>query len=499
MQTTALQRFPSKLQFVNKRFGPLLCHFGPATVSGSFLQVALFAAGTVLIGWGLQTPPTAGAPLALWAVTLAGVVCAAGLLLPGQPVRPWQEIALRLLFAGALAFEMSTHVTQAPGIYLRLSHDSMVTHHQLIAWAAVASGLLLSSKGLLRTITFAVILVLFVQLGLWLLHYSPSPHIDVFSWHAEAYSALRQGENPYALQMPNIYGNTQWYGPGLADASRVFVGYPYPPLTLALGGLGHLFAGDYRYANLAMLAAAGALLGFCRNTWFGQAAAALLLFSPKVFFVLEQGWTESSGIFVLALVVFCACRSPQALPWAFGLLLSIKQYFVLALPLVFLLHPVRKREDFKALGGFLLKAVGVAAVVNLPFFLWDPHAFFQSVVAFQSKQPFRSDALSWMAHTAQNGVPRLPNWLAFALVPLAWLTALRAPRTPASFAAATGLLLLLFFGVAKQAFTNYYFLALGALAAAAAAVSLPTSSTIAGSAEAPASSKADNSLPKPPY
>lgn len=40
---------------------------------------------------------------------------------------------------------------------------------------------------------------------------------------------------------------TQWYAPGLADERRVNVGYPYPPLTLLFGWLGHLVKGDYRY------------------------------------------------------------------------------------------------------------------------------------------------------------------------------------------------------------------------------------------------------------
>jgi len=46
---------------------------------------------------------------------------------------------------------------------------------------------------------------------------------------------------------------------------------------------------------------------------------------------------------------------------------------------------------------------------------------------------------------------------------------IRAPRSPAGFAAATAFTFILFFAFAKQAFCNYYFLVIGMLCAALAA------------------------------
>ena len=68
-------------------------------------------------------------------------------------------------------------------------------------------------------------------------------------------------------------------------------------------------------------------------------SAFLLLFTPRVFFVLISGWTEPLLVLWLAAAVYCACRRPTLLPVALGLLLATKQYMVLALPLTVLLVP----------------------------------------------------------------------------------------------------------------------------------------------------------------
>jgi hypothetical protein len=46
----------------------------------------------------------------------------------------------------------------------------------------------------------------------------------------------------------------------------------------------------------------------------------------------------------------------------------------------------------------------------------------------------------------------------------------RAPRTPAGFAAAVAVTFTVFFAFSKQAFGNYYFFVIGALACALAAI-----------------------------
>ncbi|MBS1154027.1 MAG: hypothetical protein H6Q89_5725, partial [Myxococcaceae bacterium] len=290
----------------------------------------------------------------------------------------------------------------------------------------------------------------------------------VWVWHNEAFKALMQGTSPYAITMPNIYGTTEWFGPGLADATHVFVGYPYPPLTLALGGLGHALADDYRYANLAALIASAALIAFSRPGRVASTAAVILLMSPRSLFVLEQGWTESSAILAFAAVVFCACRAPRLLPWVFGAMLATKQYFVLCLPLVFLLLP--RPLTWRGFAGFAWRSAVIPVVTILPFLIWSPKGFIDSVGMFQVRQPFRPDSLTFLTATMKNGVPGLPQWAGFAaLVPAYLLGIVRAPRTPVGFAVASALMFGVFFAFAKQAFCNYYFLVVAILCCAAAA------------------------------
>src|SRR6185437_7177466 len=113
-------------------------------------------------------------------------------------------------------------------------------------------------------------------------------------------------------------------------------GFPYPPLSLLLVLPGYLL-GDFRYAHLAATTLAGALIALSRPGRIATAAAALFLFTPRGFFVLEAGWTEPMAVLMLAALVFAACRAPRASPMIVGLLLVTKQYLVLAAPLVWLL------------------------------------------------------------------------------------------------------------------------------------------------------------------
>ena len=70
-----------------------------------------------------------------------------------------------------------------------------------------------------------------------------------------------------------------------------------------------------------------------------SARRVLFLFTPRAFFVLEQGWIEPFVICGLCAVVFCAVRRPKALPYAVVLFLSTKQYLLFALPAILLLLP----------------------------------------------------------------------------------------------------------------------------------------------------------------
>jgi hypothetical protein len=237
-------------------------------------------------------------------------------------------------------------------------------------------------------------------------------------------------------------------------------------------------------------------IGYCRRGRVAMLAAALLLFTPRVFFVLGRGWTEPFVVMLLAATIFCACRRSRWLPVALGLFLATKQYLIFALPLTFFLLPPSTGSGQASVSGaestssittgfprsipwrdwfsLLWKSVLVAAIVTLPFVFWNYHAFVKSTVTVQELSPFRWDALSYLVWYGFRGhLVTQPLtavfWSTFAAsAALVW-SLWRAPRTPAGFAAALALLSLAFFAFNKQAFCNYYFFAIGAMCCAIAA------------------------------
>jgi hypothetical protein len=177
--------------------------------------------------------------------------------------------------------------------------------------------------------------------------------------------------------------------------------------------------------------------------------------------VLEMSWTEPFAVLTLAATVACALRWPRMLPVALGLFLGSKQYAPIGVILFF----VGSRTPREA-AGVLIRACIVALVLTLPLALWNLPAFYRSVIQFQIRQPFRPDSLSYLAWVGEGFWPKP----ALVLVPLAVLLLSMGTvlwrRRSVGFAAAIALCLLLFFAFSKQAFANYYFFIIGAMACA---------------------------------
>jgi hypothetical protein len=172
---------------------------------------------------------------------------------------------------------------------------------------------------------------------------------------------------------------------------------------------------------------------------------------------------------LLALAVFCACRFRAGLGIALGLFLASKQYLLLAVPLLPLLRP--PGHDQATLRRYSLTvafpAVAVVAVLALPFAVWNLPAFVHDVVTLQVQQPFRDDALTFLAAFAYLTGVRLPSSLAFLAAILATVVAWRrCPSTPSGFALAVAFVFFAFFAFNKQAFCNYYSFVVGALCVA---------------------------------
>ena len=250
--------------------------------------------------------------------------------------------------------------------------------------------------------------------------------------------------------------------------------FPYFPLSAILVTPAQWIAGDVRYAHLAATIGAGAFIAALRPSVVAAAAACLYLFMPRVFLILEVAWTDPLVVLLFAATMFAACRWPRALPYAYGLFLAVKQYLIFAVPVAFHLA----RAAGIATGRLLFVGLLVATLVTVPFFLWEPKAFIDSVVTLQLYQPFRGDSLSFPAFLAALGGPILPGGLAFVTAGVALATGLwLAARTPAGSASIVALVYYVFFASNKQAFANYYLFVMGAMCCAIAAARLGSAST----------------------
>jgi hypothetical protein len=386
--------------------------------------------------------------------------------------------ALIPILIGGLALNLVLLALMPPGLYVRSPTPDRPLFLFALGCAGALIVLIVVDRSRTRLLWFPLLLVTATFLGLWMLRASPHPQIDVVTVHDFAIAAMRQGKNPYAIVFPNIYRDANLYAPGMVVDGKVLFGLPYPPLSLFMALPGKVLANDIRFAELASLIAGAALLGYApraqdAGSFLGPLAAALLLFTPRGLFVLEQGWTEHFAIGWLGASMFAACRAPRVLPWVLAGLIGVKQHLALVVPLALLMapHPVRLHSSKR----LLLIIVVTPLLLALPFLIWDSEAFLHSVVWLQLREPFRPDSLSLPSALAANGWTIDRSSALIFVLPLAALTiglvvAWRcAPRTPAGFAAVLGFTLLLAFAGSKKAFCNYYFFVIAAFCAAIAA------------------------------
>jgi hypothetical protein len=331
----------------------------------------------------------------------------------------------------------------------------------------MAAALLIFPRLPLVKWAFPVFLVFHTLIAVAFLRSSPA-QIDVEIYLREGSVALLHGHNPYAIRIPNMFPLNvaeQLYGPGMVVNGRVLGGFPYLPLALLVAVPGHLL-GDVRYTQLIAMVVTALALRALASDRVGRAAAVLGVASVSTINMLAGAFTEPTSLALLACLVLALQRRRHLIgALILGLLMVTKQYFVVVIPILWL---VRQRLTRRT----ILIGLGLAAAVTLPLFLVDPGRFWAGITGVQ-RVPLREDSLSLLVSSVKTlGWP--PAWTT-ALLPVvvggltALLLAFRAPRTPAAFAAATGLTLLVTFLFSKQAFGNYYYLVSGALVIAAVA------------------------------
>lgn len=285
----------------------------------------------------------------------------------------------------------------------------------LLGWALFSIVLCLTvklyvpyQKNLPAFFAAAAVVILFAVRFL-VLKISPTPQIDVFETTQIGAQALLDGKNPYTQTYPDMYK-------GAYGCKQM---YPYLPFYIVWSALFKTF-GDVRYGNFT----ADVITALCFFVSFGGAKLkdwvnernllwlSLWLAFPVGLFVLEQAWTDST--FIALLAVFYLFLSKKAwLPAgiALGLLLATKHYGVLVAP--FAILACWRTESQKQFYTFCASIFLTFALFTLPFFLWSPSAFLESIRG-PLGCPARLDAFSLLAFSDNALKVVLPTEFYFA-------------------------------------------------------------------------------------
>jgi len=415
-------------------------------------------------------------PAIIW-LTVSLICLAYALFTPRKPLQGFfVKISFPVLLLGLL-WQIFQLATKYPGVSLQASSLSTLWLFKLgVIVAGILAFMSLAPKDRISSVrqnllVWLTLLVIWLM-GIWIIKSSPEPRIDVFVFQQMSGQALLLGSNPYTVTPPNIYGHTQYYGEELVGANgNLTIGNPYPPLSIYFATLGYLAGGDIRYSYLLAIVLSGALIAFLHPGRESKLAAYIFLFTPRVFYLVEQSWTEPIVVLLLTATVYCAIHYPRWLPFILGLLFASKQYLLFLIPLTLLLIP--QKSSWRNWVRIYAGMAGVAVAVTTPLALWNIPAFMWNVGEAQWYQIFRMDALSYLALYA-HGFNQTPSQLSgFIALASAFLLVWRfIPRTPMGFSAGMAWCLGIFFAFSKQAFCNYYFLVIGAICCTLA--SLPT-------------------------
>jgi hypothetical protein len=290
------------------------------------------------------------------------------------------------------------------------------------------------------------------------------PGIDVFHIHRSGAETLADGLNPY------VHATAVDTSP-LAEPGDTFEGYTYPPLTLLFYSLGQWLFGDPRFTSLiAILVFVAMVLTIAARDPRPNVRLLLLGFvlvfalHPGWQFVIDHAWTEPLSLPFLLGVALLWRRHPTAAWVLLGLALALKQYFILALPLLLF---TEDEEHWRRLA----ISGSVAALAILPGILPNAMAYIEATIVPALTAPPRPDA----ANLVQVGV-EFPSFVGTAIAVLTGIVLGLRGLNGARFSSALGAVLGVSFFFGFAAFANHWFmvasLALIALIAYAAAPSI---------------------------
>lgn len=419
-----------------------------------------------LLGQAIHQNNGAFSPMGVLFIAISICISAVSVFKSGVYIKCISARGLCPLLAAILSVQFAQLLTNPPGIYIRATNQDWMVFVAIGVCAAFLTAIGLSKDPVFGRFGFVLLLGSFVFLAVWVLYLSPNPQIDVFYFQRDSIGRLLELKNPYAYHFKNIYSHNNFYGPELVRDGVLQFGYPYLPLDLIAVIPGYLI-GDIRSVMVFAIGCTGLIFARLQPGPLGRALAALYWFSPRTLFVVEQAWIEPLIVFCAALLAISLKKFPKSTGWVAGLLLASKQtmlWMPYLLPLLFI-------GKFKNWWRVWILAVILAAGTCVPFFVWNPKAFWFSTISLQVLQPFRPDALSFPAFFYQIGIP-WGHWAAAFPASIACIafSLWRSSRTTAGWAMSTCLTYTVFFAFNKQAFCNYYFMVIGFACLAVASV-----------------------------
>ncbi len=399
-----------------------------------------------------------GHPAAFVALAVACIAAVLALRRPGDPVSTRSLGIVVALFGAAPWINALPSATAT-------SAGVVAPTWILVAWSlgatavAVAAFDRLSPRAALFAAGGACALV-----GAWTIRAVPVPHIDVWWSQNAGIDLWLSGGNPYTSSFPDLYDDPNGYALGIVRDGRVFLGYPYPPVSLLCDAPFRALFGDIRWGHLTATVLTGAIIAGRRPDARSVACAGAFLLVPRQAFIVESAWMDP-WVALFGVTTMRLLDRPGLLKGAVaGLFLASKPSMI---PVVgaFLLAGLPVRELVATSTVALL--AGIAVI--LPFRLPDPAAFDLStwrVVAAMGTHPL---SLSFPAPIkAAFGVDAGAT-VGFVLAPIAaWWAGRGGVRGPSVVAAAFAVGLLLFFAWNKFAWCNYYATVLALLAVATA-------------------------------
>jgi len=234
---------------------------------------------------------------------------------------------------------------------------------------------------------------------------------------------------------------------------------PYPPLSLLVTLPSYLLLGDVRWTFLAALIGTAMLmratagrLGL-EHGHIAELAIVVFLYHPLAFALLENSWTEPLLTLAAAACLFAmASQRSGLLGIGLGTMMATKQYGLLWLAPVAMSGRLTWRP--------FVAGTALAVAFTVPFFLWNPAAFWRGLVLFQIDSPFRPESLTIPAAVASRTGVQPPGVVALGavLVVIALLAARRSRSITQTVVGSSAIFLALVL-FHKGGHLNYYWFA----------------------------------------